>query len=240
MGLKSTNSLKSSLSRNLTDNIAGVCRGEGARGSELSKSHDERREDIFFNKMRELGDIIRPSPAINHVDRELTASLRGALGSFLCGNGLLFAHGADDGHQEVFTFIEIALDLFAQISLGEPNVVLGSAVLSHEVEKAVINVDKGVFTSGDIGNIHVMGGRTNIFQFLASKDIDSDEMDLGMAMLSRLGRGHFHNLARTTFYDDVTIFTESRTLNGIGSRRAGTRLLKRLVVALILRHDGSI
>jgi len=45
---------------------------------------------------------------------------------------------------------------------------------------------KLVFAASDVGNIHVVGGWAKILQFLPSKDVDCDEMDFGVAVLSSL------------------------------------------------------
>ncbi len=64
-----------------------------------------------------------------------------ALGRLLVGDGLLFAHGGDDGDEEVLAVVEVGLDLLAELALGDLDVVLRVAVLGHEVEEAVIDVD---------------------------------------------------------------------------------------------------
>lgn len=43
-----------------------------------------------------------------------------------------------------------------------------------------------VFLAGDIWDIHVVGGWAEIFELLASEDIDGDEMDFGVAVLAGL------------------------------------------------------
>ena len=64
-----------------------------------------------------------------------------ALGGFLVGYGLLLTHGRDDGDKQILALIEIALDLLAKVTIGDPNVVLGGTVLAHEVKETVVNVD---------------------------------------------------------------------------------------------------
>lgn len=66
-----------------------------------------------------------------------------ALGGLLDGDGLLLAHGGDDGDEEVLAVVEVGLDLLAELALGDLDVVLRVAVLGHEVEEAVIDVDLG-------------------------------------------------------------------------------------------------
>ena len=71
-----------------------------------------------------------------------------------------------------------------------------------------------------------MGGGTEIFQLLAGKDIDGDEMDLGVTVLSGLGGAHFNDLARATLDDNEAIFAERRALHRIGERGAGISALE--------------
>ncbi len=103
-----------------------------------------------------------------------------ALGRLLDGDGLLFTHSRDDGDKNVLAIIEIGLNLLAEIAVGDLDVVLGGTVLGHQVEEAIIDVDlikeelrvysesksemtyKLVFVTEYVGNIHVVGGRTDI------------------------------------------------------------------------------
>ena len=62
---------------------------------------------------------------------------------------------------------------------------------------------------------------TQIFQLLAGKDINGDEMHFGVSMLASLGGAHFHNLARAAFDHDVSIFAQGGALHGIGGGGAG-------------------
>jgi hypothetical protein len=94
---------------------------------------------------------------------------------------LLLSHSRNDGNQQLFAVIEIGLNLLAKIILGDLHIVFGNAVRIHEVEETVVDVDlRGsraintacvisgytyelVFIAADMGNIHVMGRRTDIF-----------------------------------------------------------------------------
>jgi len=83
-------------------------------------------------------------------------------------------------------------------------------------------------------------GRTDIFQFFTSEDIDGYEMDFRVAMLPGFGGGHVHDLAGTALDDDVTVLAECRALHGEGEGGPGTGLLKGLIVSLIVRHDEPL
>lgn len=132
-------------------------------------------------------------------------TLRGGL---LERHGLLLAHGGDDRDEQVLSFLKGLGNLLAQITIRDLDVVLGVAVPVHQVEETIIDIDKLVFGTLDVGDIHVVRGGTDIFEFFASEDlranwsmrriqtrkavgegvtyIDGNEMDLGVAVLSRL------------------------------------------------------
>lgn len=80
----------------------------------------------------------------------------------------------------------------------------------------IVNVNQSVFNSGNVGHIHVMGRRRDIFQLLLGEDISRDQVDLGVSVLSRLGGRHVNNLAGSASDDDVTALSEGGTLHGVG------------------------
>lgn len=77
-----------------------------------------------------------------------------------------------------------------------------------------------VFLSDNVGDVHVVGGRAEFFEFLASEDIDGNEMDLCVTVLSSLGGGHVDDLARTVLDDNETVLPQGRALHGEGGRGA--------------------
>ena len=74
-----------------------------------------------------------------------------------------------------------------------------------------------IFLARHIGDVHVVSRRTEIFQLLASEDINSDKMDFSMTVLSGLRGAHFDNLAWAILDDDETVLAEGRALHRIGS-----------------------
>jgi hypothetical protein len=56
---------------------------------------------------------------------------------------LLFAHGRNDGDEKIFTLIESARNVFANVTLGDLNVVLRGAIWSHQIKESIVNVDLG-------------------------------------------------------------------------------------------------
>jgi hypothetical protein len=139
---------------------------------------------------------------------------------------------------------EELLDLLADLALGDLDVVLHVAVLRHEGEEAIVlDVElchkhklvpdalrvscsgipyKLELAAGDVGNVHVVGGRGQLLELLAGEDVDGDQVDLGVTVLAGLGGGHVDDLARAVLDDNVTVLAESGTLHGVGGR--GTRI----------------
>ena len=85
----------------------------------------------------------------------------------------------------------------------------------------IVNVDQGVFNSGNVGDIHVVGGGRDVFQLLLGEDIRGNQVDLGVSVLSSLGGGHVNDLAGSTLDDDETVLSEGRALHGVGGRGTG-------------------
>lgn len=66
-----------------------------------------------------------------------------------------------------------------------------------------------------------MGGWAKFFELLASEDVDSDKMDLGVTVLASLGGRHVDDLARTVLDHNEAVLPQGRTLHGEGGRGAG-------------------
>jgi hypothetical protein len=79
---------------------------------------------------------------------------------------------------------------------------------------------KLIFLAGNIGNIHVMGGWTKFFELLACEDIDSNKVDLSVAVLAGLRGGHIDNLAWSILDNNKAVLPQRRALHGIGGRSA--------------------
>ena len=93
-----------------------------------------------------------------------------------------------------------------------------------------MNSYKLVLLAGDVGDVHVMGGGAKIFEFLASKDVNCDKMDLGVAVLAGLGGAHFNDLARAAFDDDESVLAQRRALHGIGGGSTGIGALESMLM----------
>lgn len=87
-----------------------------------------------------------------------------------------------------------------------------------------------VLSAGDIGDIHVVGGGGQIFEFLAGEDVEGDKVDLGVTVLTGLGGGHVDDLAGTALDNNVSVLAQSGTLHGEGVRGAGIGRLESDIV----------
>lgn len=143
-----------------------------------------------------------------------------ALGSVLDGNGGLLAHGSEDGDHEVLALIEVVLDLLTKLALGETDVILGVTLRSHEREEVIIDVDELVLSTGDVGDIHVVGRGRKILELLASEDVNGDKVDLGVTVLAGLRGRHVDNLAGAALDNNVAVLAEGRALHREGGRGA--------------------
>ncbi len=71
-----------------------------------------------------------------------------------------------------------------------------------------------------------MGRWAEIFELLAGKDIDGDEVDLGVTVLASLRGRHVNDLAGTTLDHDVSVLAKGRALHGVGGGGTGIDALE--------------
>jgi hypothetical protein len=90
-----------------------------------------------------------------------------------------------------------------------------------------------IFAAGDVGDLHVVGGRRQIFEFLAGEDVNGSKMDLGVTVFASLGGGHFDDLAGTAFDDDETVLPQGGTLHGISGRSASISTIEGVLMLCI-------
>jgi len=165
-----------------------------------------------------------------------------ALRSLLIGNSCLLAHGGNDGNNQLLSIRMVGFDLCAEVAFGQLDVILFSTLSRHKVEEAVfLDVHEGVFLSLDVGDVHVVGRGTNIFQLLAGEDVGGNEMDLSMSVLASLGGRHVDDLAGTTLDHNVSTFAERAALHRVCKRRSGGSASLELVLLILFvagRHDS--
>ena len=77
-----------------------------------------------------------------------------------------------------------------------------------------------VLATRNVGDVHVVGGRAKFFELLASEEVNGDQVDLCVTVLSRLGGAHVDDLAGAILDADETVLPQSRALHGV--RLGGT------------------
>lgn len=162
--------------------------------------------------------------------------------SLLRFNGSLLAHGSEDDHVGILLLGgEKLSDLVANLTIRHFNIVLSLTIVGHEGEEAIVrDVKELVFLAGDVGDIHVVGGGAEIFKLLASENVKSDKMDLGVTVLSSLGSGHIDDLARAVLDNNEAVLPQGRALHGIGGRGTGVGRVESVLMLRIVRHVGSL
>jgi len=140
----------------------------------------------------------------------------------LRGNDSFLADSGKNCTEDVAAFRDGSLDFGADVTVGQLEVVPGSAGVVHKREEAVIrNVQELEVHALDVGHVHVVGRWADIFVLLVGEDVDADHVDLGVAVLASLGGRHFDNLAGATLQHDESVFAKSRALHWEGGRGAG-------------------
>ena len=81
-----------------------------------------------------------------------------------------------------------------------------------------------------------MGGWAKFFQLLASEDINSNKMNLSVAMLASLGGRHIHDLARAVLDDNKAVLPQGRALHGVSG---GSASIGRVESVLMLEFPVS-
>ncbi len=152
------------------------------------------------------------------------------------------------------------LNLVTDFTFWHLDVILGGTIIRHEGQETIIgdielqrvrpcsfphigakSSYQLVFTTNDVRNLHVVGGWGEIFQLLASKDVESNQMDLRVTVLASLGSGHVDNLAWATLDDNETVLSQGGTLHRVGGRGTGigglegVLMLKRILSVLVVQ-----
>jgi hypothetical protein len=71
-----------------------------------------------------------------------------------------------------------------------------------------------------------VGGWGEVFQLLASENVDGDQVDLGVPMLASLGGGHFDDLAGAALNDNEAVLPQGRALHWVGGGGASIGALE--------------
>jgi len=158
--------------------------------------------------------------------------------SLLAIHGNLFTHSSQDNNVGVLLFfLEELGDLVTDFTVWKLDIILESTVLGHQGEETIFgDIEELEFTTGNVGDLHVVGGWGEIFELLASEDINGDKMDLGVTVLSSLGGGHVDDLARALLDDDETVLPQGGTLHRVGGRRTSVGAVEGVLMLRVVRH----
>jgi len=160
-------------------------------------------------------------------------------GSFLGFDGNFFTHRGKDNDVGILLLgFEKLFDLIADLTIRDFDVIFGRAIISHQREKSIFgDIEELILLTNDIGHVHVVGGWAEIFELLASENIDSDQVNFGVTVFAGFGGAHLNDLARTALDDDKAVLTEGRALHRIGSGGARIRALESVTLMLcVVRH----
>lgn len=152
---------------------------------------------------------------------------------------MLLLHSRDDGDHEVLAILKVVGDLVTKFAFRHLDIILRRAIVRHQVEVAVVDVDELVLTTGHVGHIHVVRRGRDVFVLTAREDVDSDEVDLGVTVLTGLRGRHVDDLAGTALDHDMTVLTQSRALLGVGHRSTGVSGFEVDVLSLVVRLHVS-
>ena len=148
----------------------------------------------------------------------------------------------------VFVLIrEELVDLVADLTIWDLDVVLLLAVVGQEVEEAILgdveliqlhqrmpfvvyfsplSTYQLVLLATDVRHVHVVGGRGQILQLLAGEQVDGGQVNLGVTVLAGLGGGHVDDLARAVLDHDEAVLAQGGTLHWEGERGTGVGALE--------------
>ncbi|KAH3661878.1 hypothetical protein OGAPHI_006057 [Ogataea philodendri] len=181
--------------------------------------------DSYFNNVCELDIIFNFYKVYQVLDEmflsgEFQETIAHSVASwgFFVGNTSLLTHSRDDSDQKVLTFVKVSLQFITQLSVWGLDVILGLTVVGHQVQVTIVNVQQLELGSSNEWNLHVVGRWGQVLQLLLGEDVKSNQVDLGVTVLTSLGSGHVDNLAWSTLDNNETVLSQGRTLHWVGQR----------------------
>jgi len=104
---------------------------------------------------------------------------------------VFLAEGSPDSSQNsAITGISICKHLLDFLGVrhgadgGMFKILTGNTLIIDHDEESVLKADALVFLAVHVGDIHVVGGGTDILELFASEDIDANQVDLGVAVFA--------------------------------------------------------
>lgn len=157
---------------------------------------------------------------------------------------LLLAASHEDNDLKILAVVEGGLDLANDLLVlavgtgGQVEVILGVTRVGEEGDGAIVTVDveELVLSAGDVGDIHVVGGRAHIFVLLAGEDVVSHHVSLGVTVLSGLGSGEGHDLAWLALQKNEHALLDFTSTNRDGQGGVTTTSFE---IIVLLRSHGD-
>jgi len=162
-------------------------------------------------------------------------------GQLLEGDNLFLVHGLQDRDQQGLTFIESGQQVVGDILVvsggisRQVEIVLGLTVVEQDGHRSGVTVDIQKLELGtlDVRHIHVVRGRAQVLVLLVGENVDTNNVALGVTVLSRLGHRDFDDLAGVSLEHAVSVLTEGTSLGGVGQGRSGVTGLEGVI---FIRH----
>ena len=135
---------------------------------------------------------------------------------------LLVTHSSDNSNINLLALIEGVTDLISQITLRNLQIILGLSIVQQaRAISLIVDINQTEIRTLNLGDLDVMGRGAQILELLTGEDVDGDEVNLSMTVLSSLGGRHLNNLARVTLDDNVSTLAEGGGLSGGGGISVG-------------------
>jgi len=158
--------------------------------------------------------------------------------SLLGFDGNLLTHGGKDNDVGVLLLLsEQSVDLLSNFSIWDLDIILGLSIISHQGKETIVrDIEELIFLASNVWDIHVVGGWAKFFKLLAGEDIDSDEMDLGVTVLTSLGGRHVDDLTWAILDADEAVLPQGRALHGVSGRGTSIGALKGVFMLSVVSH----
>ena len=138
-----------------------------------------------------------------------------ALGRKFVRNTSFFAHRRQNGAQHFPAALKVSPNGLSQTIVGKLDILLHGTIRKKEGKKAILDVHQRVLAETNVGDLHVVRRGGHVGELLAREQIDANQIDLGMAVFAGPTGCHVHDLARTSFDDDVSVLAKSGALGGV-------------------------
>jgi len=123
-------------------------------------------------------------------------------------NDTFFTAGPENSDQDIGFVGDGSSDLLTNVILWALKVLPSVTGVVHHGKVVVVHANELVVLALHVGHFHVVGGWADVFKLFASKNIESDHVNLSVAVLPSLGGGHLNNLAWPVLNHNKTSFTQ--------------------------------